>query len=207
MVGLAWKDALVVLRDQWKFYAAALAAMMFIPFWDGALGAFPGLLGMLMVFIPTNACANDTLARWDHFAPCTPAGREGVVAGKYLFALWLSLLGAALLLAYYPIWCLITGTLAVLPGLLCSAGTCGLIYLLMDALLIPLSFHFGAERNSLGISALGLPSLFLASGTASAALGQPNPFSIPFFLALVLAVIFVPLSFQLSVALYRRKDL
>lgn len=207
MIGLAWKDTVVVLRDQWKPYLFFLVMMLVLPFVDGSLGAFPGLLGMVMVFIPTSACANDALARWDHFAPCTPMGREGVVAGKYLFAVWLALGGTALLLAFYPVWCLVMGKLALLPALLGSAATCGLIYLLMDLILLPLSFHFGATKDSLGISALGLPALFLASGTASAALGHANPYSVPFLPALVLTALLLPASFRISAAIYRKKDL
>ena len=207
MAGLVWKDVLVALRDQWRYYAVLLGGMALLPFLDGAISAFPCLLALVMVLPLTSACAGDCLARWDRYAVSTPLGRSGVVAGKYLFAGFLSLAGLGLMGLYYPLWCVLTGHAALLGGLMGSAVTCALIFLLIDALLLPLSFWFGAERGSLGVSALGLPSLFLTAGTTTAAIGTANPFSVPLPLALGLAVILLPLSYGLSMYIWRRREL
>ena len=87
MTGMVCKDFLVQ-RKQLGYYIvffllyAVLAVMEIMPI--GILYTMTLLIGMIL---PMSTFAYDDLARWNKYAAATPASRQGVVAGKYVFTL------------------------------------------------------------------------------------------------------------------------
>ena len=87
MIGFVYKDFLILRRQilYYLFFFGLYAVL-------AAIGAFPAMILSVMLtmtgmMLPMSSFSYDDLARWDRYAAATPAGRQGVVAGKYLFAL------------------------------------------------------------------------------------------------------------------------
>lgn len=102
---------------------------------------------MLLVMMPATAFAYDEQAGWNKYAVATPAGRAGVVRGKYLFSLLL-LVGALLLnLTLYfgiailrPDGSMLRENISVCIMVI-STG------LAMVDVLLPLIFRFGSQKS------------------------------------------------------------
>ena len=116
-------------------------------------GVFPysilaGMVALVGLMLPMSSFAYDDQARWEKFAAATPAGRRGVVQGKYLFTLLVTLaasvLSGALLTALY----LLGKTDAEVwwEPLAVSAAIC-LVGLLLDSVILPVIFKFGSEKS------------------------------------------------------------
>ena len=87
MFGFVCKDFLVG-RKNILYYFGFLVIYGVL----SAMGVFPysvlaGLVALVGLMLPMSSFAYDDQARWEKFAAATPAGRRGVVGGKYLFAL------------------------------------------------------------------------------------------------------------------------
>ena len=167
MTGMVCKDFLVQ-RKQLGYYIvffllyAVLAVMEIMPI--GILYTMTLLIGMILSM---STFAYDDLARWNKYAAATPASRQGVVAGKYVFTL-LSVLMAAALSAVLVIAVLaIKPELGAVGELLMGLAVCTLLAILIDAVILPLLIKFGAEKSRL-ISIL----LFMAVFGGVMLLGQ-----------------------------------
>jgi len=57
------------------------------------------MIVLFLTMAPVTTCSYDELAGWDKFAAATPAGRMGIVRGKYIFALIMAALSLVLILA------------------------------------------------------------------------------------------------------------
>lgn len=147
MTGLFWKDV-YVLRKQSTYYivflviyaALVLAGVMPI----AILGGLVVLVGMML---PMSSFSYDDMARWDKYAASTPAGRQGLVSGKYFFAFMAILAGSVL--------ALILQAALVLSGLAegnfleiaASTAACLCVALVLDAVILPILIKFGAEKS------------------------------------------------------------
>lgn len=147
MMGLLYKDILVQ-RKQIGYYLAFVVvytALVVAGVFTSAILA--GLVVLIGMMLPMSSFAYDDLARWERYAAATPAGRRGIVNGKYLFAL------ASLLLAAVPIF-LIQCVLS-LAGLsdmeikdtALVVLSCTGVGALIDALELPFLIKFGAEKS------------------------------------------------------------
>ena len=85
MIGLVYKDC-VTLKKQLTtllMFLVVYGALTVTGVFDvSILGVLVAVMGMT---IPMSSVALDDAARWDRYAVATPAGRRGVVAGKYVF--------------------------------------------------------------------------------------------------------------------------
>lgn len=178
MIGMVYKDFLV-LRRQLAYYVVLLVLYAFLT----VAGAFPpsilsGLVVFLAVMMPMSSLAYDEQARWDCFAVSTPAGRGGVVGGKYLFSLLVIAAGSVIVLALQVILAL-TGRLPEdfpLPVALLTLLACAGIALILDAALIPLLLRFGTEKSRL------ISTILLVAVIAAAILAANWEGSLPFVL-------------------------
>ena len=146
MIGFIYKDFLI-LRKQMLYYLLFFVLYALL----AVMGVFPAtILSVMLVLIgmmlPMSSFSYDELARWDKYAAATPAGRRGMVAGKYLFALIciLSGVGVTLLL---QVGLSLTGLLRgpLDEQLMVLAANLGTV-LAMDAIILPLLIKFGAEK-------------------------------------------------------------
>ena len=160
MRGLIYKDFMVLLRVG-KVYLAMLVVYFFLTLTDlFAASFFSTLLAVLMITIPLSTFSYDESARWDKFAASTPAGREGVVRGKYCFLLLCCALLTVLILAITLLFFSIKGDWSQFPELLVSTAAVVWVSLLINLIICPLVFRFGPEKARVLIMVI-LASLFL----------------------------------------------
>lgn len=214
MFGLVLKDY-YVMRKSIRYYLAFLLIYGVLT----AVGYFPysilaGMVALMGLMLPMSSFAFDDQARWDKFAVSAPAGRRGVVGGKYLFAL-LGTAATALL---------ISGILMVMSLLnfvetevwwepLAVVGSCVCVTLLLDSLFLPFLVKFGAEKTRI-LSLLVFGAVF--GGMAALALLAEKGFSLPSFppeAAVLAPVLLVAVtaaalaaSYAASLSLYGRKE-
>ena len=149
MKGLIYKD-IVILKKQLSIltiflivYGGFCASRVF------DLSILFALVVIWGVTIPMSSISMDDASHWDRYAAATPVGRQGVVAGKYLFTLLVVLLstavGCALTLCLVMVGLTEESPIALLQVIL----TCGAVTLLLDAVLLPFLLKYGAEKTRL----------------------------------------------------------
>ena len=213
MTGLVYKD-LIVLKKQLRYY------LVFLVIYGGmtVAGMGPGILGAVIcivgMILPMSSIAYDEQARWDKYAAATPAGRAGIVGGKYLFTLVVvgSMTGLVVLcMVLLRLTGLVKNDMA---ELVFTALGCGGAALFINAITLPLMLKFGAEKSRtismglfvviFGASALGAMAL-----KNQAALPAPPVWllnALPVVLA-ILAVGSFAVSYCVSRAVYANKEL
>ena len=146
MMGLIYKDV-VALKKQLS------TLLVFVVVYGGFCIAgvldFSIIGALITVFgltIPMSSVALDDAAHWDRYVVSTPAGRSGIVAGKYLFTLLVTLVsflaGTAFMVSLSLSGFTDTPPLQLMvTNLSCAAAT-----LLLDAILLPFLLKYGAER-------------------------------------------------------------
>lgn len=148
MYGLVLKDFLVARKNILYYFG-------FLVFYGimSAMGVFPysilaGLVVLVGLMLPMSSFAYDDQARWEKFAAVTPAGRRGVVQGKYLFALLCTLSSAVLIAVILTVMALLgTVDAEVWWEPLAVVGACACITLLLDSVFLPFLLKFGAEKT------------------------------------------------------------
>lgn len=147
MIGLVYKDFLVM-HKQMGYYGVFLVIYAVLV----VAGAFPvtilpGFVMLIGMLLPVTSFAYDDQARWDKYAAATPAGRGGMVGGKYIFAL-LCILAGALMVFLLQIILVLTGLVeGALPELSLAMLACSGLALLINAVVLPLMVKFGAEKS------------------------------------------------------------
>ena len=146
MIGLVYKDFLV--QRKTLGYYLVLTAIYAVAATSGGMGM--GVLGAMTmlvgVLLPTSAFAYDEQAKWDGYAAALPGGRRDMVRGRYLFALACVLGGCVLTVTAMGVVSLL-GLGEDMPGILLAAVVCTGMALLIDCVLLPLLFRFGAEKS------------------------------------------------------------
>ena len=213
MMGMIYKDFLVQ-RKQLGYYIAffimytVLAVMEIMP--TAIMYTMTILIGML---VPMSTFAYDDLARWNKYAAATPAGRRGVVAGKYVFSLLSVLLAAAFSAVLVVAVLMLKPELGAVDEMLIGLLICTLIPILIDAVILPVFIKFGSEKSRL-ISIL----IFVAVFGSIMLIGQlaetMDGIVIPawFFLALpgllvLLAIGGYVISYFIACGIFEKKEL
>lgn len=210
MIGMAYKD-FMVLRKQLGYYLAFFllyGVLSFLGVFDSSI--FAALIVVIGIMLPMSSVGYDDQARWDKFAASTPAGRRGVVGGKYLFAL-LGTLASAIPVVVVMGALLLTGIMkGDLPVFLITVAACSGVSLLMNAVLLPLLLKYGSEK-----SRTIMILLFVAIFGGSMLLGQTGNLpaipgwvlsALPVVLVLVVVGAFV-ISYFISLGIYEKKAL
>lgn len=213
MIGLVYKD-LMVLKKQLRYY------MIFLVVYGGmtVAGMGPGILGAVIcivgMILPMSSIAYDEQARWDKYAAATPAGRAGIVGGKYLFALAV-IGGMTALVLLCMVLLHLTGLVEdSLADLVLIALSCGGAALFLNAVTLPLMLKFGAEKSrtiSMGLFVVIFGGSALAAMMLKRQVKLPVPpawllNALPVVLAL-LAVGSLAVSYCVARAIYERKEL
>ncbi len=211
MIGLVLKDILV-LRKAIRIYIAMLVFYLILTL-SGAFDEMmmTGFISLFTMMLPISSFSYDELARWDKFAAALPVSRRGIVGSKYLLAFLLGVIAEALIAVTAVILSLIKHAAPgeiLLTGLVCVA-----IGLLMNSILLPLLFKFGAEKGRLLTMAviaviflIGFGGARLLGGNAVLrALARYEAFLPPVIIAVLAAALFV--SFRISLGIYGKKEL
>ncbi len=211
MGGMLIKELLCV-RRQGKLYLAGLgvALLGILPsiFSQGAgktaaavgiVALFIGLVAMTPAF---GAAANDDKAKWDLFARSLPLGSRTVVGSRYVLTLVSAAAGTAFLF-------LISLLLRAEPETRAAACFgCAVVALAFSAVMLPLSYRFGAQKALLAffmfLFALLVLTAFLKHSAISVASSQGLLLQKELFL---FALAFFAASFFLSCQIYSRKEL
>lgn len=211
MIGLVLKD-LLVLRKTAKLYIAMLSFYLVL----ALAGVFShamltGFVALFTMMLPISSFAYDELARWDKYAAALPVSRRGIVGSKYLLALLLGAIAGALILISSGLFWLLKDTApgeVLLTGLACVAAG-----LLMNSILLPLLFKFGAEKGRLLTMAV-LAVIFLLGFGGGKLLGYHEfpemPPCLKTLFPLILAGVLILalfVSYQVSLGIYRKKEL
>ena len=211
MRGLICKD-FFVMKKQLGYYLAFFVVYGVL----AVTGVFPAsilsaLVAVIAMMVPMSSIAYDDQAHWGRYAAATPAG---VVAAKYLFTL-LVLAACAVLVAVLAAILSLTGLLTEpLADLLAAVGACMGVAMVMDAILLPLLFRFGAEKSRT-ISMIFFIVIFggcmLLGKLAQQQGGLPRPpawlaNALPALLAILAVGTFV-LSYWIAQGIYEKKEL
>ena len=213
MKGLLYKD-IVVLRKQIS------TLLLFVLVYGGfcVTGVFDfSIIGVLIaVFgltIPMSSVALDDASHWDRYAAATPAGRKGIVAGKYLFTLLVILVSGLAGIAIMLVLSLTGLTDSSFQELIAVTASCAAAALLLDAVLLPFLLKYGAERARV-ISMVTFVAIFggfaLLGGLASHGVRLPQfpgwlTAALPVAFALTSAAAYL-ISFAISLGIYQRKE-
>lgn len=215
MFGFVIKD-FYVMRKNVTYYFGFLVVYGFL----AACGVFPysilaGMVAMVGLMLPMSSFAFDDQARWEKFAAATPAGRRGVVQGKYLFALLGTLASAVLVGAILTVM----GLLGIVEAEawwepVAVVGACACVTLLMDSVFLPFLLKFGAEKARL-MGLLVFAAVF--GGMALLAFLVERGFTMPAIPPVALALLPVLLaavtaaalgaSYGISLGIYKKKEL
>ena len=164
-----------------------------------------GMVVLMSLITPMTTVTSDDVSRWNRFAIATPACRRGVVTGKYLFTLLVTLASTVFV-------SLLLVVLALAGGLE-EALACAGIALIMNAVALPLLLKFGAEKArmvSMALFLLVFAGFALLGLAADRGLALPAPpawvlTALPGLLA-ILAVGGFALSYCIAQAIYARKE-
>ena len=214
MMGLVYKD-IMVMKKQICYYLAFFVVYGFL----SVTGVLPlgtilgAMVAMVGIMVPMSAMAYDEQAKWDKFAAATPVGRRGIVGGKYLLAL-LTIGTTGLLSSAVALVLLLTGLADgdVVEFLLSILG-CALAAVFLNAVLLPIIFHFGVEKSRvlfLILFALIFGGVGLLSWAAQKSGGLHLPqLSTPLVFAVLLAaaVAALAVSYPISLGIMGRKEL
>ncbi len=213
MMGLVLKD-LYVMKSMGRSYLlmfGVFAVMTLMGMYDG-ISFVSFLMVMMLIMMPINTFAYDEQAKWDRFAAATPAGRKGVVAGKYLFSALLLVVGlvlcAGLQAVLYALGLhgdesLMDMLMAVVISV--SVGT------ILNAVLLPLLFKFGTQKSRVFL----MVCVGLVTASAVILLGMASD-SVPNIGSLlgllgglipILAVGLLVISYFISQGIYGKKEL
>lgn len=214
MIGMLMKE-LYVMKSIGKSYL--LVVLIF-----GALAAtgvynlsfFSAMCGMLLITMPMTGFAYDEQAGWDKYAASTPAGRRGVVRGKYLFSLALWLAVMVLTLLFFSVVTLasskeISAGVDMLQGVAVTS-----LGLLMVDILLPILFKFGSQKGR--VILMLVVGVTVGATVAALSLFRNMSDSVQTFQSgLSLASILLPvlvlggfaISYFTSLAIYQKKEL
>ncbi len=215
MFGLVIKD-FFVMRKNITYYFGFLVVYGFL----AACGVFPysilaGMVALVGLMLPMSSFAYDDQAKWEKFAAAAPAGRRGVVQGKYLFAL-LGTLASAVLVGVILTVMNLLGVVETEAWWepLAVVGACACVTLLMDSVFLPFLLKFGAEKARI-MSLLVFAVVF--GGMALLAFLLEKGFTIPEIPAAAVMLLPVLLvagtaaalaaSYGISLAVYKKKAL
>lgn len=219
MTGLVLKD-LILVKSQAKIYLLLLAFYTVLAITGiYSLAFFSGFSILLMLMLPISIFSLDDSAHWDKYAVALPTGRRGIVGGRYLFALCVMGVAFSVVAVANAGICLLRGELASLPEALIASLICSLLGLLINCLIMPLAFKFGAEKGRTILVLCAVALFFLVF--IGAKFLQEHDFALPASLengisgwllyllpvlgfALVAAVLLV--SYRISLHIYTKKE-
>ena len=146
MIGLVYKDCMTLKKQLTTLlmFLVVYGALTVTGVFDvSILGVLVAVMGMT---IPMSSVALDDAARWDRYAVATPAGRRGVVAGKYVFTALVIVVSSIFSMALMVVLSLAGLSEQTLTENIVVALSCAAVTLLLNAVILPFLLKYGAEK-------------------------------------------------------------
>ena len=209
MTGLLMKDLLNLKRTLLgRLGLMAIYGVVFSALMGDASSFLSSMLTVIFITVTVSSFSYDALVRWDRYALSLPVSRRDLVASKYLLAVVLAAVGAIAAFAMGVIMGLFHHDLVLeelgLSTVISVGGG-----LLIVAILLPLIFKFGVEKSRLMLIGVVLIPLGLVYLLKWLQIPLPD-FSILMtqaWLAPLAGLLFLGLSYFISVAIFQRKEL
>lgn len=215
MTGLIIKDFLVLRKTlrTYLLFIAVYLALAGVGVWKPEFVA--GFVMVMIAVLPMNVFSYDKQAKWDTYGLALPVGRTKTVAARYLCVLLLCLSTVALECGFGVVM-FAAGKLEDVVEYLFTGAVCGLIAVLMNAIMLPLLYKFGPERarvvliGVMGLIGAGIALLLIVVERDSnfvwlESLTSAQTAAIPVIAALA-GLALLGVSFLLSRHFYGRKD-
>lgn len=211
MKGLMLKD-LYILRKKGMLLLAVLAVYGVLSLTMGEASMVSFLSVMMAITLPMTSIAYDERGHFDTYACALPVSRTAIVGARYLMSLLFALGGFAVsLLAGLGI-SLLRDNSSPLEVVLLTAAASLLVGLFYLSLLLPLLIWLGSEKARIAMIAvfvlpLGLLLLLTngSSGLVDLVRQEPVQRALLLTVPTVVALLY-PLSFLLSLRIYRKKE-
>ena len=161
MTGLILKDFLI-LRKTLRTYLLFLVVYVGLAFsgvWSPEFVS--GFVMILTAMLPMNVFSYDKQAKWDTYGLALPVGRTKTVAARYICSLLLCLASVVLVTAAGLVM-YAAGRLENPGEYLITGAVCGLIAVLMNAVMLPFLYKFGPDRAR--VMAMGSMGVIIAAG-------------------------------------------
>ncbi len=207
MKGLILKD-IYNLRKYGKtlFLIAALYFMM--SFMMDNADVFLGMIVIMFAITTVTSFAYDSQSGWDVYVNTLPVSRNDVVLSKYLLSLVLILVGGLLAVLLGWVIGLIRNIGNFSETLLTAYALCA-VGLLFISILLPFVYKFGVERARVII--IAVVAVPVAAGFALSQAGALPQISVQtvtqmLWFSPLIVVVFGILSFRISSAVYRKKE-
>lgn len=214
MFGFVLKDFLVG-RKNILYYFGFLVIYGIL----SAMGVFPysvlaGMVALVGLMLPMSSFAYDDQARWEKFAAVTPAGRRGVVGGKYLFALLCTAVAAVMVSVILTALSMLgTVEVEVWWEPLAVVGACACVTLLLDSIFLPFLVKYGSEKARMlsmlvfatVFGSMALLAFLVENGVTLPHIPEAVIVLLPWLLAAATVALFAA-SYALSLGIYRKKE-
>ena len=207
MKGLLLKDILML-----KSYARTISLMVVIYLvsgitWDNVY-FFAGLSGILCIMMVMSSFSYDHYAKWDPYGASLPVTRADMVGAKYLLALVMMGLGAAVTALMHVVFILVRkGEFAALLPITLGTTAAGAF---LVSVLLPCVYKFGPEKARLALMLVGVLVGLTVSLGVWLLPGNLEYTAVKLPLIIVLPAVEIAgfyLSYRLSCRIYRRKEL
>lgn len=213
MNGLLRKELLLLKSSGKTYIFLILFYAVFSLFSNSTM--FSALATLILVLLPLTSFSLDELARWDKFAAALPGGRRAVVKSKYQF-LFLTLAGALVLSFLVGVLVYFFGQdqSTTLAELVVTALICAVMGLLINCLLYPFLFKYGAQKARLYLAlGIGIAMALIAVviflfrlNNAPLEMLQELPLAAIAAALIVLLAAAVVISYRISCRIYDNKE-
>lgn len=213
MNGLLRKELLLLKSSGKTYIFLILFYAVFSLFSNSTM--FSTLATLILLLLPLTSFSLDELARWDKFAAALPGGRRAVVKSKYQL-LFLTLAGALILSVLVGVLVYFFGRdqSTTLPELVVTALICAVMGLLINCLLYPFLFKYGAQKARLYLAlGIGIAMALIAVviflfrlNNAPLEMLQELPLAAIAAALIVLLAAAVVISYRISCRIYDNKE-
>ena len=145
MTGLILKDFLILRKTlrTYLLFILVYVGLAFSGVWKPQFVA--GFVAVMISVLPMNVFAYDKQAKWDTYGLALPVGRTKTVAARYLCVLLLCLFTVVLEFVAGAVM-LAAGKLEDIGEYLVTGAVCGLLAVLVNAVMLPFLYKFGPDR-------------------------------------------------------------
>lgn len=203
MKGLILKD-IYNLKKQYKVLSLLLVFYTGFSLFTGDASFLTGVISLMMVMLTITTLAYDERSKWEKYALTMPVSRTDLVLSKYLLGFLLSIAAFVLNLVFI----VVTRSNEIMEALQIASATLG-VSLFFLCVVLPVLFKFGVEKGRmLMLLILFVPTgiILLLSKTELPSISEEFMRLLP-YLCILLIIIIAYVSVQVSLAIYRKKEM
>lgn len=206
MKGLLVKE-FYTLRQQSKTLLIMLGMYIVIGFMQDTISLFSGMIVMVVAMLPITALAYDEHAKWDRYALSLPISRKELVISKYLLSFILVAIAFLISFIFSLVLETIKGSSISITETLLISGTCALVGLFFQSILLPIMFKYGTEkaRGSMMLIFIVPTALILIVGRLGLSI-SPAVLQTLLYASPVIFVIAIIVSVFVSINIYQKKE-